>query len=101
MDIGFLDIGGLLGTIANIQRSGLVIGAVGARDQLLILALEREPSLKVVFFRGRIVKSTRYDRNNLVWNSQGLIKLLGDRYHLIKSLPRVFGFCQDKLFDLY
>lgn len=76
MNIGLLDIGGLFGTIANIQSSGLVIGAVGARDQLLILTLEREPSLKVVFSRGRIVKRTRYDRNNLVWNSQGLIKLL-------------------------
>lgn len=75
MNIGLLDIGGLFGTIANIQSPGLVIGAVGARDQLLILTLEREPSLKVVFSRGRIVKSTRYNRNNLVWNSQRLIKL--------------------------
>lgn len=39
------DLLALLGAVANLELSGLVVCAVGARNQLLVFLLEGEPSL--------------------------------------------------------
>lgn len=100
MHIGLLQIGGLLGTVTNLQGAGLVIGAVGAGDKFLVLLLEGEPSLQVVLLRSGVVESTRDNGDNLVGKTQGLVELLGGVHHVLKRLPRVLGLSKDELLDL-
>lgn len=47
VNVSLLDIRLLLDTIPDLERSALVIGAVGAGDKLFVFSLEREPCLEV------------------------------------------------------
>lgn len=100
MDISLLQVGGLLGTEANIKRPRLVVGAVGARHELLVLLLEGEPCLQVVLLGGSIVQCARNNGHNLVRESQGLVELLGGSDHILESLPRLVGLGENELLDL-
>ena len=55
VDVRLLDVGLLLDAEADLEIAGLVVGAVGARDELLELALVRKPGLEVELLGGRVV----------------------------------------------
>jgi hypothetical protein len=101
MDIGLLQVGGLLGTEANVERPRLVVSAVGARHELLVLLLEGEPRFQIVLLSRSIVQRTGNDGHDLVREPQGLVELLGGGHHILESLPRLVGLGQDELLDLY
>lgn len=101
VDIGFLQVGSLLNAKANLESSGLIVEAVGARNQLLVFLLEWEPRLQVVFLSSGIVQCTRNNRHNVIGELKRLVKLLGIRHHVVKGLPRVFGLGQNELLDLH
>jgi hypothetical protein len=98
--IGLLQIGRLLDTETDLQGARLVVKAVGARDELLVLLLEREPGLQVVLLGSSIVQCAGNDSHNVVRELQGLVELLGSGHHVLESLPRVLRLGQDKLLNL-
>lgn len=69
VDIGLLQVGGLLATEANVKRPRLVVGAVGARHELLVLLLEGEPRLQVVLLGCSVVQCTGNNGHDLVRES--------------------------------
>lgn len=87
-------------TVSNVKVSALVVGTVGARNELLVLSLEGEPRLQVVLLGGSVVESTGNDGNNTVGKAKGLVELLGVGDHVVKGLPRLLGLSDDKLLDL-
>lgn len=85
---------------ADLKGAGLVVGAVGAGDELLILALVWEPSLKIVLLGGSVVKGSGNDLDHTVWDAEGLVELLGVADHLLEGLPRLLWVGKDELLDL-
>lgn len=77
----------LLLAVTDLKLAGLVIEAVGARDELLVLALEGEPSLKIVLLRGSVVESTGNDGNDAVRKAKRLVELFRGVNHAIEVLP--------------
>jgi hypothetical protein len=100
MHILLLDLSLGLGAKSNFQGSALVIGAVRAGDQLLVLALEGEPGLEIVLLGGGVVQSTRDDGHDTVWNAKGLVEFLGVGDHVVKLLPGLLWVSEDELLDL-
>lgn len=100
MDVCLLDIRLLLDTIPNLKCTALVIRAVGARDKLLILSLEREPSLEVILLGGCIVQPPGHNGDYPVRETQALVECLGIGDHLIKRLPGLLRIRQEELLDL-
>ncbi|KAI6776833.1 hypothetical protein HG530_000778 [Fusarium avenaceum] len=94
------DLLALLGAVANLELSGLVVCAVGARNQLLIFLLEGEPSLQIVLLSSSIVESAGDDTHNLVGKAKGLVELLRVGHHLVELVPAVIGATKDELLDL-
>lgn len=66
MDVSLLQISGLLRAVPDLQSSGLVVGTVGARDELLVLLLEGEPGLQVVLLGCRVVQGAGDNGDNVV-----------------------------------
>lgn len=66
MNVGLFQIGSLLGTETDFQSAGLVVGAVGARDELLVFLLEGEPSFQIVLFGRGIVQRAGDNGHDLV-----------------------------------
>lgn len=77
----------LLLSVADLEFSSLVVGAVGAGHELLVLTLEWEPGLQVVLLGGSIVESTGNDGDDAVGDVQGLVEFFGGVDHLVKVLP--------------
>lgn len=77
-----------------------IVGTVAARDQLLVLALHREPGLEVVLDRSGIVERSRNDLRDPVGETQRLVERLRVLEHGVKHGRRVFGLGDAKLFDL-
>ena len=73
--------------IPDLKLAGLVVGAVGAGDELLVLALEGEPGLEIVLLGGSVVERTRDNANNAVGKAEGLVELLGSVDHLVEVSP--------------
>jgi hypothetical protein len=53
-----------------------VVGTVAARDQLLVLALHREPRLQIVLDGSGVVESTGYDTRDSVRQLKRLVECL-------------------------
>lgn len=100
MDVGFLQIRSLLDPIADFQGPRLVVSAVRAGNQFLVLLLEGKPRLKVVFFGCGIVQCPGNDGDNLIRKSEGAVEFLGGFHHLIKGFPGILGLGNDELLDL-
>lgn len=100
MDVRFFRVRGLFGTIPDAECACLVVGTVGARNELFVFLLEGKPGFKVEFLCCGIIQSARNYRDNLIGESKGLVKLLRSGYHLVKHFPGVFRFRQNKLLDL-
>lgn len=100
MDICLLDVRLLLATKPYLQVSGLVVSAVGARHELLELALEWEPCLQVELLGSRVVEGARDNGNDLVRQAERLVESLGDTDHLVEHLPGLLGVSEHKLLDL-
>jgi hypothetical protein len=98
--IGLLQVGRLLNTKTDLQRTRLVVEAVRARHELLILLLEWEPSLQVVLLGSGVVQCPGNDSRDVVGELQGLVELLGSGHHVLEGLPRILRLGQDKLLDL-
>ncbi len=99
--VGLLQIGRLLDTISDLQGTRLVVKAVGARNKLLVLFLEGEPGLQIVFLGSSVVQCAGNDGHDVVWKLQGLVELLGSGHHVFKRLPRILGLGEDELLNLY
>lgn len=69
-----------------------VIRAVAARNQLLVLSLEREPGFQIILYRRGVVQRAGNDVDNSVRQAEGLVKgfTVGD--HRVEHLGRLFGF---------
>lgn len=100
MDIGLLDLGLFLDAEADLEVSALVVGAVGARDQLLELSLVGEPSLKIELLGGGVVERAGNDGHDAVGDAERLVKLLRVGNHLVKHLPRLLGIREAELLHL-
>lgn len=100
MDILLLDVRLELVAESNFKCPGLVVRAVRARHELLVLALEGEPGFEIVLLRCGIVQGTRNNGGNAVWNAQRLIKILGDGDHIFECFPRLLWVGKNKLLDL-
>lgn len=73
--------------VPDLKLAGLVVGAVGAGDELLVLALEGEPGLEIVLLGGSVVERTRDNANHTVGQAEGLVELLGSVDHLVEVGP--------------
>jgi hypothetical protein len=65
----------------NVQSTRLVIGAVRARNQLLVLLVDREPRLEIELASSSIVQSTGHNVDNSVRKAelqQCDTKVIGD-----------------------
>lgn len=100
VDIRLLDVGLLLDAEADLEVAGLVIGAVGARDELLELALVGEPGLEVELLGGRVVERARDDGDDAVGDAKGLVEGLAVGDHVVKHLPRLLGLRDAELLHL-
>jgi hypothetical protein len=87
-------------TIPDLKFSSLVICAVGARDKLLVLALEWEPSFEVVLLCCGIVQGAGDDGYDLVGELECFVKFLGVGDHGVELFPGVFRLAKDELFNL-
>jgi hypothetical protein len=87
-------------SIPDLQLSGLVICAIGTRNELFILSLEGKPSLQVVFLGRCIVQCSGNNGYNLVGYAEGLVEFFRNRNHVIERLPGVFWLREEKLLDL-
>lgn len=90
----------LLGTMANLKLSCLIICAVGARNKLLVLLLEGEPRFQIVLLGSSVVQRTCDDANNLVGEAERLVELLRVGHHLVELVPAVIGTTENKLLYL-
>lgn len=102
MDVCFLvaGIGLLLLAESDFELAGLVVGAVGARNELLVLTLERKPGLEIVLLGGSVVECARHNGNNLVGKTKRLVKFLGSVDHTVEVLPGLFRLAENELFNL-
>ena len=90
-----------LGAEADLEVSALVVEAVAAADQLLVLALEGEPRLEIKLLAGGVVESAADNGHDLVGETQALVELLADANHVLKRLPALLGVRQEELLNLY
>lgn len=100
VDVGLLDVGLLLDAKADLEVAGLVVGAVGARDELLELALVGEPSLEIELLGGRVVEGARDDGDDAVRDAERLVEGLRVGDHVVEHLPRLLGLGDAELLDL-
>ncbi len=75
------------GGTSHLESPGLVVGAVGARDELAEAALAREPALDVVLLRCGEVEGARDNVDDLVREADGLEVVLCVLDHLLHHLP--------------
>lgn len=71
-------------TVSDIEASGLVVCAVGARDEFLVLALHWEPRFEIILYRCRIVEGGRDDADDSVRELEGLVKGFRVGEHLVQ-----------------
>lgn len=74
-----------------------VVGTVGARDQLLVLSLVREPSFQIVLDGRGVVQTTRYNIDDSVWELKRLVELFRVFNHHVEHLRRLLGLTHDEL----
>lgn len=86
--------------VADLEGPGLVVGAVGAGHELLVLALEGEPGLEVELLGGGVVERPGYDGDDLVGEAEALVELLGDGDHVVEGVPGLLGVGEEELLDL-
>ena len=78
--------------VAHVQAAGLEVRGVGARGELAVAALPRQPGLEVVFLRGRGAKVVHRDVHDAVGDLERLQQPLLDREQplvLLRRLPRL------------
>ena len=87
--------------VANAQTPRLIIGAVGAGDELAESARAREPRLQIVLLRRGIIQRPAYNDHDAIGKSEDFVKLLGVADHLLQHLPGlvVAGLGDAELFD--
>ena len=100
VDVGLLDVGLLLDAEADLEIAGLVVGAVGARDELLELALVGEPSLEIELLGSGVVERTGDDGDDAVRDAEGLVEGLGVGDHVVEHLPGLLGLGDAELLNL-
>jgi hypothetical protein len=83
------------------SKGRTVVGAVRDGDELLVFSLMREPRLKVVLLRRRVVERTRNDRDELVGKTKGLVERLRVGDHRVEHLPRRARVGDAELLDLF
>ena len=59
-------------TVPNAQPVGLIVGAVGTRNDFFVLVCARNPRFEVVFLGCYRTHVTRADVNNLVMNAEAV-----------------------------
>lgn len=91
---------GPLATISDIQRPGLIVRAVGAGHEFLVLALEGKPGFEVVFLGGGVVEGAGDDSDDAVGEAEGLVEGFGGVDHGVEGFPGGFGGGEEELFDL-
>jgi hypothetical protein len=89
-----------LDSIPHLQLPCLVVCAVATRDELLVLALEWEPRLKVILLGCGIVEGARDNCHHLIRQLQRLVEFLCNADHVVELFPRLVGFAEDKLLNL-
>ena len=85
---------------AYVEVAGLVVQAVGARNQLAVGALARKPGLEVVFAGRGEVEVARDNVDDLIREADRLAEILGGLDHGVEHLPRFGGVAEHKLLDL-
>lgn len=100
MNVRLLRVGRLLHAVADLELAGLIVRAVGARHELLVLALEREPGFEIPLLGGGVVEGARDDGDDLVGEAEGLVEFFRGVDHLVESFPGLLGVGDDELFNL-
>jgi len=89
----------LFGSTTNTQHTALIVSTVRARNKFSISSVSWEPCLEIVFFGSCVIESSRNNSNDLIGKSERLHEFFWDLDHVFMSLPRIFRFCDDKLFN--
>jgi len=103
VNILLLAIAKLFDTTTNLHSSALIVRAIGTRDQLTVSVITRKPALNVILSDSSIIKSTRYNVDDLIRESKTLVKLLSSKGHLfLHGLTcRQVTFDNHKLLNLF
>ncbi len=100
MNIGLSTVDFFLYSVADVECTGLIIGTIAARDQFLVLALIREPCLKVVLLGSGVIESTRDNSYDLVGETERLVKFFRICEHFVEGFPGLLRASEDELLDL-
>lgn len=100
MTVLLLRVALLLNPAAHLEPAALVVGAVRARNEFLVFALEGEPRLQIVLHRRRVVQRPGHDRHDAVGDLQALVELLRVGDHLVEHLPGASGVRDAELLHL-
>lgn len=100
VDVRLLDVGLLLDAETDLEVARLVVGAVGARDELLELALVGEPGLEIELLRGGVVERAGHNGDDAVGDAERLIEGLAVGDHVLEHLPRLLGLRDAELLHL-
>lgn len=87
----------LLEAETDVEGAGLVVGTVGARYELLVLALEWEPCLEVVLDRSGIVQCARHNADDTVWDLKRLVEFTSDLDHRVEHGGGLLGVTDNEL----
>ena len=100
MHIRLLHISRLLHAVPDLQLAGLVVRAVGARHELLVLALEGEPGLEIPLLGRSVVEGARDDGHDLIRDTERLVEFFRGVDHVVECFPGFLGVDDEELFDL-
>ncbi len=100
MNVGLSTVDFFLYSVADVECTGLIIGTIAARDQFLVLALIREPCLKVVLLGSGVIESTRDNSYDLVGETERLVKFFRICEHFVEGFPGLLRASEDELLDL-
>mmetsp|Transcript_15509 Transcript_15509/g.41924 ORF Transcript_15509/g.41924 Transcript_15509/m.41924 type:complete len:537 (-) Transcript_15509:794-2404(-) len=76
---------------AHLEAARLVVGAIGARDQLAMRLGAGEPRLEVVLLGGGVVEGARDDVDHAVRDAERLVELLAVGEHRVLHRPRLIA----------
>ena len=91
---------GVLQSVSGLKSPRLIVSAIRARDELPEGIVTWEPGFQVVLLGCCIVELSRHDIDDLVRQSEALVKQLRSLDHFLELVPRLVGLTVDELLDL-
>ncbi|GIX65561.1 RNA 3'-terminal phosphate cyclase [Babesia caballi] len=98
--VAVLPLRSVLLEVLGVEVAGLVVGAVGAGDELTVRTHLGEVRLEVVLLGGSVVERAGHDGNDPVGQVERLVKRPRNGDHLLVMLRRVLRAADDELLDL-